>query len=536
MKIRLTFLAILLTGLSILAACAPSSPTASPTDTPATAATGAPAASDSATPPPASAGTLPPATAGHILYMGPVNQALQVWVMNANGTGRRPITQEPGENAFATFSRDGQLIAFTSSRDNNLELYVAGADGSEPTRITDNPAQDNLAVWSPDGKQLAFSSNRDGDSPDIYVVNRSDGTVTQLTTDPGADLMGSWAPDGKKIAFASDRDGDQEIFTIALKGGTPEKLTDNAASDGAPAWSPDGKQIAFHSDRDGNAPQIYLMNADGSHVQRLTNNPADNLFPVWSPDGKQIAYTAQKENALEIHVVDVATQADTTIPNVVGLATGWVASDKVLEEVPLPTAIPAQPTPTSPPMEGNEVDPEILANAPSEGSADAPVLLVEFSDYQCPFCKRFVDETLPELRKTYIETGKVRLLFVDYPLPIHPQAPAAAQAAHCAGDQDAYWKMHDKIFADAAKWTSSADAKPILATMAGEIGLDQDAFKSCLDADTHRTEIGNGLAEGQRLTVGGTPTFFVNGHRVVGAQPFSAFRDVIEAELKKGDQ
>ncbi|NOZ05600.1 MAG: thioredoxin domain-containing protein [Chloroflexi bacterium] len=535
MKTRLMLLVILLTGLSILAACAPPGPTASPTETPAAVATQTPATSDSATPPPATAGKLPPATAGHILYMGPVNQALQVWVMNANGTGRRPITQEPGENAFATFSRDGQQVAFTSSRDSNLELYVANVDGSEVTRITDNPAQDNLAVWSPDGKQLAFSSNRDGDTPDIYILSRSDGKVTRLTTDPGADLMGSWSPDGKKISFASDRDGDQEIYTISPEGGPPEKITDNKASDGAPAWSPDGKQIAFHSDRDGR-PQIYLMDADGSHVERLTNNAADNLFPIWSPDGKQIAYTAQQQNSLEIHVVDIATKADVTIPNVVGLATGWIASNEVLEEVPLPTAIPAPPTPTSPPMEGNEVDPEILAKAPSEGNVDAPVSIVEFSDYQCPFCKRFVDETLPELRKTYIDTGKVRLLFVDYPLPIHPQAPAAAQAAHCAGDQDAYWKMHDKIFADAARWTNSDDAKPILITMAGEIGLDQDALKSCLDEATHAPEIRNGMAEGQRLAVGGTPTFFINGHRLVGAQPFSAFRDLIEAELSKGNQ
>ena len=535
-KLRL-WVIVVIAGLALaLAGCGPTGPSSTPTAEPTTIAKPTQAAGggggDAAAPTGNPVGELPSATAGRIVFMGPVNDGMQVWIMNADGSGRRPITKEPGENAFASFSADGQMLAFTSSRGGNLELYVADANGENASQLTDNPAQDNLAVWSPDGSQVVFSSDRDGEQPDLYIANRADGKTTRLTTDPAADLSGSWSPDGKRIVFGSDRDGDSEIYSTAPDGGELTRLTDNQASDGAPAWSPDGKRIALHSDRDGNS-EIYVMEADGSNAERLTNSAEDDLFPVWSPDGKWIAYTAQTGNSLEIHVLEVATRADATVPDVVGVATGWAAADEVLADVPLPTPPPVPPTATSPPMEGNEVTPEVLERAPLEGSPDAPVLLVEFSDYQCPFCKRFYDETLPQIRQTYIETGKVRLVFLDYPLPFHPQAPIAAHAAWCAGDQDAYWEMHDKLFAEESRWVENDQAESVLVTLADELGLDKDAFQTCVGEKPHEVDVQAGLVEGQRLAVSGTPTFFVNGRRLVGAQPFAAFRDLIEQELSR---
>ncbi len=535
MRTKNVLLIMLVVAFAGLAACAPKGPAATPTSSP-------PQATEKASPPSAQetpvaeatnpVGELPPPAAGHILYMGPVNSAMQVWVMNADGSGRRPITKEPGENAFASFSADGQQIVFTSTRDRNLELYVAGADGSEAVRLTNNPAQDNLAAWSPDGTQVAFSSDRDGDQPDLYVLNRSDKKVTRLTTDPAADLVGGWSPDGKLLVFGSDRDGDQEIFTVSIEGGDPVQITHNDATDGAPTWSPDGKMIAFHSNRDGNS-EIYVMSADGSNPERLTNSPEDDIFPVWSPDGKWLAYTAQRANRLEIHIIELATRADAVIPDVIGLATDWVASDEVLADVPLPTPKPVPPTATSPPMEGNEVSPDVLARAPMEGDPKAPVEIVEFSDYQCPYCKAFFDETLPQIREKYISTGKVKLIFVDYPLSFHEQASLAAQAAWCAGDQDVYWKMHNKLFGHADEWAGKKDAESVMIAFAEDLGLDKGRFQSCLEARPHADEVKAGLAEGERLAVNGTPTFFVNGRRVVGAQPFDTFRTIIEQELAK---
>lgn len=528
MKLRL-WVIVVVTGLALaLAGCGPTGPSSTPTAEPTAVEEPTQAAAPASNP----AGELPPATAGHIVFMGPVNNGMQVWIMNADGSGRRPITKEPGENAFASFSADGQMLAFTSSRGGNLELYVADANGENASQLTDNPAQDNLAVWSPDGSQVVFSSDRDGEQPDLYIVNRSDGETMRLTTDPAADLSGSWSLDGKRIVFGSDRDGDSEIYSMAPDGSELAQLTDNQASDGAPAWSPDGKQIALHSDRDGNS-EIYVIEDDGSNAKRLTNSAEDDLFPVWSPDGKWIAYTAQTGNSLEIHVLEVATRADAAVPGVVGVATGWTASGEVLADVPLPTPPPASPTATGPPMEGNEVTPEVLERAPLEGNPDAPVLLVEFTDYQCPFCKQFYDETLPQIRQTYIDTGKARLVFVDYPLPFHPQAPAAAHAAWCADDQGQYWKMHDKLFTEESRWADNEEAEAVLITFAGELGLDKDTFKTCIEEKPHAEDVQAGLTEGQRLGVSGTPTFFVNGHRLVGAQPFAAFRDLIEQELSK---
>jgi protein-disulfide isomerase len=128
----------------------------------------------------------------------------------------------------------------------------------------------------------------------------------------------------------------------------------------------------------------------------------------------------------------------------------------------------------------------------------------------------------------------VRLIYKDFPLDnIHPQARAAALAAECAGAQDAYWPMHDQLFSSKDEWSEQAQAVDLFKGYAEGLGLNADDFNVCMDDQTYAAEIQADFEEGQRAGVTGTPTFYINGRQLVGAQPFDAFVQVIEAELNK---
>ena len=164
------------------------------------------------------------------------------------------------------------------------------------------------------------------------------------------------------------------------------------------------------------------------------------------------------------------------------------------------------------------------------GDSDAPVTIIEFSDYECPFCARFWSQTLPALKSEYIDTGKAKLVYRDLPLPFHANAQKAAEAAECAGDQDKYWDMHDKIFENQAIEISD------LKGYAGDLGLDTAEFNSCLDSGKHEDEVNKDYSDASKVGASGTPTFFIgndeNGYvKIVGAQPFAVFQQVIDAEL-----
>jgi len=195
----------------------------------------------------------------------------------------------------------------------------------------------------------------------------------------------------------------------------------------------------------------------------------------------------------------------------------------VKETEPVRDAQPQQtPVPTQAPIVEVSEDDD-----PFEGSADAPVTIIEFSDYECPFCARFNSQTLPALREQYIETGKVKHVFRDFPLGFHAKAQKAAEAAECAEEQDKYWEMHDKIFEN-----QSAMGVADLKQYAADLGLNSGEFDECLDSGEMAEEVQKDLADGSKYGVSGTPTFFVNGVKLVGAQPFSAFQNLIEAELE----
>ncbi len=171
------------------------------------------------------------------------------------------------------------------------------------------------------------------------------------------------------------------------------------------------------------------------------------------------------------------------------------------------------------------VDVPLDADDPSTGPADAPVTMVEFADYQCPFCTRS-QETVKKVRETYGDT--VRLVVKQLPLPMHQQARSAAEAALCAQQQGAFWKMHEWLFANHDKL-----APEHFKAAAAELGLDADKFATCLDSHQEAARVDADLAEASAVGANATPTFFVNGRLVRGAQPFETVAGIINEELAR---
>jgi protein-disulfide isomerase len=178
-----------------------------------------------------------------------------------------------------------------------------------------------------------------------------------------------------------------------------------------------------------------------------------------------------------------------------------------------------------------------IEGAPSQGLHTAPVTIVEFTDYQCPFCARHATQVLPSIVSDYVKTGKVRYVVRDFPLQSHSNAPKAAEAAYCAGDQNKYWEMHDLIFADQQNLGISD-----LWSRAGSLGLNQLAFADCLASGKYAKQVARNLANAQAAGVESVPTFYLaltnqegkmlkTATKLVGALPYSSFKAALDILL-----
>lgn len=161
-----------------------------------------------------------------------------------------------------------------------------------------------------------------------------------------------------------------------------------------------------------------------------------------------------------------------------------------------------------------------------KGNADAPVTIVEFSDYECPFCARFYKETYGQIEENYINTGKVKLIFRDFPLSFHQNAQKAAEAAECAGDQNKYYEMHNLLFGSGV-----VGGVTTFKQYAKDLGLDTNTFNTCLDSGKYVEEIKKDMSDGQAAGITGTPGFIINGVAIKGAQPYSVFKTAIDQAL-----
>lgn len=168
----------------------------------------------------------------------------------------------------------------------------------------------------------------------------------------------------------------------------------------------------------------------------------------------------------------------------------------------------------------------------SLGRDDAPVVIYEFADFQCPGCGQFASFTAPLIKERLVETGQVRFVYYDFPLTqMHQHAFLASRAARCANDQDRFWDYHDVLYGRQPSWSSLGNATNYFIDLAEELGLDEGEFSSCLRSDRHQEEISRNMQLGQMLGVTGTPTLFINMKRLGGIPDFSELQQIVQAEM-----
>lgn len=201
-----------------------------------------------------------------------------------------------------------------------------------------------------------------------------------------------------------------------------------------------------------------------------------------------------------------------------------ISEELAAQEVAGPSAPQAAPTAVA--MQNIALRP-----ANTMGSANARVTIVEYSDFQCPYCLQFHQQTYQKIIDQYVKTGKVKLSYRQMPIAsIHPLATPAAIASECAAEQGKFWEYHDTLFNKLA--AKQLDSKPeVLSDWAKSVGMDAGKFQSCLSSPEIQARVNADLQEGSRVGVRGTPSFLINGQLLVGAQPFSAFQQTIDAAL-----
>ncbi len=203
---------------------------------------------------------------------------------------------------------------------------------------------------------------------------------------------------------------------------------------------------------------------------------------------------------------------------------------------------PPTPTPTQQPTQSPT--PQIFnvkfdSDDPVKGDPDAPITIIEFSDFECPFCSRFYQNTLPAIEKNYIDTGKAKLVYMDLPLDnLHKNARLAHIAAECADDQGKFWEYHDMLFGTQAEWRgmTSDIHRTFLRQHAFDMGLDMEKYDLCLESPDILKEIEEDSLEAARNGAPGTPTFFIGTEKdgfekLVGAKPYASFQKALDSRL-----
>jgi protein-disulfide isomerase len=221
----------------------------------------------------------------------------------------------------------------------------------------------------------------------------------------------------------------------------------------------------------------------------------------------------------------------------IGLIVGYGLSEWSGTETSTDTDTGTQ-TITITPQSDDEDEAEIvevdLDDDPGLGDPDATVKIVEFSDFQCFYCRRFYNQTLSQLKENYIDKGLVYFVYRDFPLSdIHPDAQKASEASECADEQGKFWEMHDMIYDGQNELGSGTVDIPLesLKSYAVELGLDADTFNECLDSGKYEDEVAADQKAGLSYGASATPSFFINGQIVVGAQSYETLAEIIDSQL-----
>jgi len=244
--------------------------------------------------------------------------------------------------------------------------------------------------------------------------------------------------------------------------------------------------------------------------------------------------------ALVVNVYSWATPIVGVVTLVIGLLAGYfgrplIAGDA--QAVTSSTSSSSQPAATSDPNDAarrKEMMSYLVGQMRHfEGEENAPVTIIEFSDFQCPFCGKFEAETVSQIEKNYVETGKVRFGYWHFAF-LGQESLDAAEASECAADQDAFWQYHDLLFKSQNGENKGAFAKDKLKEFAASLKLDTQAFNDCLDTGKYTQLVQQLTGTAQSIGVRSTPSFVVNGRAIIGAQSYDVFKQAIEAELAGG--
>ena len=238
-------------------------------------------------------GASPPA--GKIVFACYIDQIDQICIMNADGSGRRQLTDFPATAYYPSLSSDGQTVYFASNQSGTFEIYSIDINGNGLQRLTNGIGSLAAPELSPDGETILFANEGNG----LWVMNPNGSSPHAITNKD--DIDPTWSSDGSMIAFASNRQGQRQLFVSNANGKKVEKVTDLNRMGGRSSWSPDGTKLAFYRGPTGDH-DIYVINIDGSGLQKLTNG-GDNLGPGWSPDGEWIAFTSFRDGNNEIYIV-----------------------------------------------------------------------------------------------------------------------------------------------------------------------------------------------------------------------------------------
>jgi len=266
----------------------------------------------------------------------------------------------------------------------------------------------------------------------------------------------------------------------------------------------------------------------------------DIPYPIPEKDEDKITIKKSSyNNILKALVVTIAVAA---FFSGYGLATmdnsNSVTNEEIIkllnqaEQRAQPTQQPAQPS-------APQIFRVSLDDDPVKGDPNAPVTVVEYSDFQCPFCSRFFTQTLPQLEENYIDTGKVKLVYKDLPLDnLHPNARPAHIASECADEQGKFWEYHDVLFEKQSEWQrlSSSDLQSTLSQYSADLGLQVASFESCMQSQDIADEVNKDFLDAARYGATGTPTFFIGNEKdgfikIVGAQPYAVFQAEIDKQL-----
>ncbi len=270
----------------------------------------------------AAASILPLTDAGSskIAFVSDRNSHDEIDAVNFTGENLRMVR---AEGFMPTFSPDGKSILYTSEVDGNYEIYVMNADGTDARNLTNNPADDTDGVFSPDGSKIAFISTRDSHPEsglyvsEIYLMD-ADGEHQQRLTNLGFRSNGiTWSPDGQRIVFQSGMDVTGGLYSVDVASGQVTRLTSNIF-DGDPAFSPDGSHIAFDSYRNGDT-DLFIVDSNGKNERQITKTPGGyNTTPQWSPDGRSLVFNSERDGFGDIYTINLTTAAVTRVTTTSG--------------------------------------------------------------------------------------------------------------------------------------------------------------------------------------------------------------------------